>query len=103
MSTDNGQKQYAGVMIALAICGVIGIGVPFAMGGIGEGFRNLTSNISLGAASLESQRNALIAIGVGCGFMIAALFGGIALGINFLVAAVSPAPAVQHAAPAAAH
>lgn len=88
-------SKFTGVAIAFAICAVIGIGVPFAMGGLGDGVQQLSSRIALSAASIESQRNALIAMGVGAGFCVAALFGGIALGLHFLVVALAPPAAAN--------
>lgn len=88
---DHGSKSspFLGVGIFAAVCLVIAIMIPMAMNGIGDGVLGLSTKLSMSAGAVNSQRNAIVGIGVACGIFFAALLGGIAFGLSVLIAALS--------------
>lgn len=99
-SAEKKKSPFLGIALFAAVCLVIAVGVPMAAAGIADAVYYVSTKVAVSAGNMNSQRTALVAIGVGCALFMAFLLGGIALGINFLLAVLDPKP---HGAPAAAH
>ncbi len=83
-------SHFTPIILAAAVLALIAFVLPMAGTGIGDFVRNIGNGVAEGAGNINSQRNSLIAIGVGAGFMIAALFGLIALGLHWMAAGTRP-------------